>query len=60
MLIPHTLAVTTLGTRKVGEPVNIEVDILARYVRNALANMAIGATGGPKTVEEPLKPWKQQ
>ena len=50
MLIPHTLAVTTLGTRKVGEPVNIEVDILARYVRNALANMAIGATGGPKTV----------
>ena len=41
MLIPHTLAVTTLGTRATGEPVNIEVDILARHVRNALVNMGL-------------------
>jgi riboflavin synthase len=32
-LIPHTLAVTTLGRRKVGERVNIETDVLAKYVQ---------------------------
>ncbi len=31
-LIPHTLDVTTLGIRKVGDRVNIETDILAKYV----------------------------
>jgi len=30
-IIPHTLAVTTLGERKVGDAVNIEVDLMARY-----------------------------
>jgi riboflavin synthase len=32
-LIPHTLSVTTLGRRKVGDRVNIETDILAKYVQ---------------------------
>jgi len=31
-LIPHTLAVTTLGTLRQGDGVNIEVDLIARYV----------------------------
>jgi riboflavin synthase len=31
-LIPHTLAVTTLGTLGPGDAVNIEVDLIARYV----------------------------
>ena len=31
-LIPHTLAVTTWGMREVGDPINLEVDLLARYV----------------------------
>ena len=31
-LIPHTLAVTTLGARGPGDPVNLEVDVLAKYV----------------------------
>jgi riboflavin synthase len=31
-LIPHTRAVTTLGALSVGSSVNIEVDILAKYV----------------------------
>ena len=35
-LIPTTLAVTTLGTRQIGDPVNIEVDILAKYVERLL------------------------
>ena len=31
LLIPHTLAVTTWGERKVGDQVNLEVDVMARY-----------------------------
>jgi riboflavin synthase len=31
-VIPHTLAVTTFGTRAVGDDVNVEVDVLAKYV----------------------------
>ena len=33
-LIPHTLAVTTLGTLAPGDRVNIEVDLIARYVEH--------------------------
>ncbi|MGH6925896.1 MAG: riboflavin synthase [Propylenella sp.] len=32
MLIPHTLAVTTWGERRPGDAVNLEVDLLARYL----------------------------
>ena len=35
-LIPHTLAVTNLGERRPGDALNIEVDILARYVESIL------------------------
>jgi riboflavin synthase len=35
-LIPHTLAVTTLGRRHAGTGVNLEVDILAKYVERLL------------------------
>ena len=31
-IIPHTWAVTTLGGLKVGDPVNLEIDMLARYL----------------------------
>jgi riboflavin synthase len=37
MLIPHTLAATTLGTVKVGEVVNIETDVIGKYVARSLA-----------------------
>ncbi|MEP7211352.1 MAG: riboflavin synthase, partial [Alphaproteobacteria bacterium] len=35
-LIPHTLSVTTIGTLKPGDRVNLEVDMLARYVARQL------------------------
>lgn len=35
-LIPHTLEVTTLGLRKAGDPVNLEVDVLAKYVERLM------------------------
>jgi riboflavin synthase len=31
-VIPHTLAVTTLGPKQPGDPVNLEADVLAKYV----------------------------
>ncbi|MEP6484471.1 MAG: riboflavin synthase [Rudaea sp.] len=31
-LIPHTIAVTTFSDKRVGDPVNIEIDLIARYV----------------------------
>ncbi|MGZ8636653.1 MAG: riboflavin synthase [Actinomycetota bacterium] len=35
-LIPHTLDVTTLGSTRVGDPVNLEVDVIAKYVEALL------------------------
>jgi riboflavin synthase len=35
-LVPHTLAVTTLGTRRRGDVVQLEVDVLAKYVERLL------------------------
>lgn len=39
-LIPHTLEVTTLGTLKAGDTVNIETDILAKYVASILSKQS--------------------
>ena len=36
-LIPHTLEVTTLGSLEPGDPVNLEVDVLAKYVERLTA-----------------------
>jgi riboflavin synthase len=36
LIIPHTRAVTTLGTLGVGQEVNLEVDLVARYVERLL------------------------
>jgi riboflavin synthase len=36
-LIPHTLSITTLGALQSGDPVNLETDILAKYVEKQLA-----------------------
>lgn len=37
MLIPHTLAHTTLGVKVPGDPVNLEFDLLAKHVRKLVA-----------------------
>ena len=36
-LIPHTLAATTLGALRVGDEVNLETDVLAKYVERQLS-----------------------
>jgi riboflavin synthase len=44
-LIPHTLAVTTLGELEPGRGVNLEADVLGKYVRRFLAR--VGAVAAP-------------
>jgi riboflavin synthase len=39
-IIPHTWVVTTLGQKKVGDKVNLEIDMLARYVARILGKAA--------------------
>ncbi|QKG26560.1 riboflavin synthase [Actinomadura verrucosospora] len=43
-LIPTTLALTTLGHKKPGDPVNLEVDVVAKYVERMLGDRV--ETGG--------------
>ena len=49
-LIPTTLAMTTLGRKRVGDPVNLEVDVVAKYVERLLSRPDQPAT---HSAEEP-------
>lgn len=51
-LIPTTLALTTLGIKKPGDPVNLEVDVLAKYVERLLAAGVNPLTATPADAEE--------
>ncbi len=42
-LIPTTLALTTLGHKEVGDAVNLEVDVIAKYVERLLTHPSNGA-----------------
>ena len=42
-LIPTTLELTTLGHKEIGDPVNLEVDVLAKYVERLLDAREAGA-----------------
>lgn len=44
-LIPETLTRTTLGLRQVGELVNLEVDVLAKYVERMLGERQLSRSG---------------
>ena len=45
-LIPTTLELTTLGHKQVGDVVNLEVDVIAKYVERLLgATLAVNAPG---------------
>lgn len=47
-IIPHTLAVTTLGDLKPGDGVNIEVDIIGKYVEKMLMEKPVSEETGGK------------
>ncbi|MEE4290459.1 MAG: riboflavin synthase [Cycloclasticus sp.] len=39
-IVPHTLEMTTLGKRQVGDSVNLEVDVIARYLERLMMGSA--------------------
>ncbi|MGB0238453.1 MAG: riboflavin synthase [Cycloclasticus sp.] len=45
-IVPHTLEMTTLGYREVGDVVNLEVDVIARY----LERLMLGESKNPASV----------
>lgn len=49
-LIPHTAAMTTLGFKKLGEPVNLETDIIGKYVEKLLGLQAPAAKNGASAI----------
>ena len=49
MVIPHTLAMTTLGTARPGRRVNLETDMIGKYVIRALGPGTAGAAGGTQS-----------
>ena len=50
-LIPHTRTVTNLSAKRVGSPLNIETDILGKYVLKLLGGHRSGAQGTGLTQE---------
>ncbi|MEU8330872.1 riboflavin synthase [Micromonospora sp. NPDC048839] len=51
-LIPTTLTMTTLGAKGVGDPVNLEVDVLAKYVERLLGDRLTDAPATASTLGE--------
>ena len=46
-IIPHTADVTTLGAKQPGDLVNIEVDVMAKYVERLVTAYLPPANGAP-------------
>lgn len=62
-VIPHTLKVTTLGSKKIGSEVNLEVDIVARYLQMCFAKEKSRKTFSSRTILRELlrqgQDWKK-
>ncbi len=54
-LIPHTARHTTLGYKKSGDKVNLEADILGKYVEKILLNLALNPIAGDDPAEKETK-----
>jgi riboflavin synthase len=59
-LIPHTLNVTTLGPMRAGDPVNLETDVLAKYVEQQLRGESVALESvalDPARLSGPFAKW---
>jgi riboflavin synthase len=54
-VIPHTLKVTTLGLKRVGSEVNLEIDIVARYLKVCFAGLKSRSVSSAEILEALLK-----
>jgi riboflavin synthase len=55
-LIPETLERTTLGSKPTGSRVNLEVDVVAKYVERLLGERTAGSTGRRSGLGWPVSP----
>jgi riboflavin synthase len=51
-IIPHTVGQTNLGSLKPGEPVNLEADVIAKYVEKMMGRSAAGSLTVEELVEQ--------
>lgn len=54
-LIPHTAGLTTVGLKSPGEPVNLEVDMIGKYVERLINNPAVPKAQNSKITNEFLE-----
>jgi len=54
-IIPHTAKITTIGYKQVGDKINIETDMLGKYVRKFLTKGGMGANDAHKGSESSSK-----
>lgn len=52
-IIPHTAEATTLGQRRSGDSVNLEVDVIAKYVERLISHHECGSNASPEESEAP-------
>ena len=50
-LIPHTASHTVLGSKKAGDPVNLEADVLGKYIERFLENRQTSDNANDKTAQ---------
>lgn len=55
-IIPHTAAVTSLGSKQAGDLVNIEVDVIAKYVERMLAPFIASGDTAAQMAERFVRP----
>jgi riboflavin synthase len=54
-IVPHTLGATIIGEYRVGTAVNLEVDLIARYLERLLLGSQAAEHGGAGVTEELLR-----
>lgn len=57
-VIPHTEASTTLGEKTLGSGINVEVDMLARYVERFVTPHATGSSAHPQPAQSADGLWR--
>ena len=55
-VVPHTEATTTLKEKPIGAAVNVEVDVMAKYVKRFVDLYTRSGSGGPDTDRPPPGP----
>jgi riboflavin synthase len=54
VIIPHTASLTTIGFKKIGDTVNLEPDMLAKYVEKFLRKDAPAEEAAESSAEDPF------